>query len=485
MKRGSGAKFRTGRSLGLTLWFAFTLFALVIILLFLAVQSLLVGIQYRDRTLSSMREAARRVSEELAGANADTMLFCRIRAIEDECDVRIRLLSFDGSTVDSDGYGEEKFPEIVETLKRDLAEGKEETVIDGDETLGYVTLIDGHPYYLYITSSVARIRVLENSLRWLSLAAALLSVVLAFIASGFVAMLITRPLTEVTARAKELARGHFDLDFKRNYYCLEIQELSDALEYARVEISKADAVQRELIANVSHDFKTPLTMIKAYASMIKEISGEDKKKRDAHTKIIIDEADRLALLVSDVLDLSKLRAGVGTHASAVFNLSELLYAILEKFDYLAETQGYLFEQDIDEERYVFADRERIGRVIYNLLTNAVNYTGADKKVTVRLKAEGTGTRFDVIDTGVGIPKEQADLIWDRYYRLQETHKLPVKGTGLGLSIVRRVLEAEGCPFGVNSEEGKGSDFWVKFPPPPDDTEKERAAAEKAEKEETA
>ncbi len=481
MKRARGrAKYWTGRSLGITLWFAFTLFALVIILLFLAVQSLLVGIQYRDRTLSSMKEAAKNAAEELAGANADTMLFRRLREIEDACDVRIRLLSFDGSTVDSDGYGDEKFPEIVETLKRELSDGKEDTVIDGDETLGYVSVVKGHPYYLYVTSSIARIRGLESSLRWLSLAAGLLSIVLAFIASGFVAMLITRPITEVTAHAKELARGHFHLDFKRNYYCMELQELSDALEYARVEISKADAMQRELIANVSHDFKTPLTMIKAYASMIKEISGEDKKKRDAHAKIIIDEADRLTALVEDVLDLSKLRAGVGTHAPAVFNLSELLYATLEKFDYLAETQGYLFEQDIEEDRYVYADRGRIGQVIYNLLTNAVNYTGADKKVTVRLKAEGEDTRLDVIDTGAGIPKEQADLIWDRYYRLQETHKLPVKGTGLGLSIVKSVLEMEGCPFGAISEEGKGSDFWVKFPPPPDEGEREDAA----EKEET-
>ncbi len=472
MKRGAQQKkLRAGRSLNLILWFAFTLFALVIILLFLALQSLLVGMQYRDRTFSSMKQAGARAAEELAGANADTMLFRRLREIEETYDVRIRILASDGTTVDSDGYGEEKFPEIVERLREELSEGREEVTVSDSASLGYATAVKSQPYYLYISSSLARIRTLESSLRWLSLSAGLFSVVLAFVASGFLAMLITRPVTEVTDRAKELARGHFDLDFKRDYFCSEMQELSDALDYARVEISKADAVQKELIANVSHDFKTPLTMIKAYASMIVEISGDDKRKREAHAKVIIEEADRLTALVEDVLDLSKLRAGMGVHAPAVFNLSELLYRILERFDYLTETQGYTFEQDIDEDRYVYADRERIGQVIYNLLSNAVNYTGADKRVTVRLKGAGGATRLDVIDTGAGIPEEQIGLIWDRYYKMQETHKLPVKGTGLGLSIVKHILEMQGCPYGVRSEADRGSDFWVEFPPPPEDRER--------------
>ncbi len=465
------SKLRAVRGLNIILWGAFSLFALIIILLFLALQSLLVGIQYRDRTFTSMHLASAAAGEALAQYPADSSLFRHIREIEEEYDVRIRILTREGSVLSSDGYEEERFPEIVEMLRQKLAEGKTDVLVSDPTSLGYVTAVSGQPYYLYLTSSIARIKALESDLDWLSLAAGLFSIVLAFVASGLFAMLITKPVTEVTERAKELARGEYDLDFKRDYYCMEMQELSEALDHARVEISRADAMQKELIANVSHDFKTPLTMIKAYASMIIEISGEDKQKREAHAKVIIEEADRLTSLVGDVLDLSKLRAGVGAHAPAVFNLSDLLYSIIERFDYLTETQGYSLETDVDEERYAYADRERIGQVIYNLLSNAVNYTGADKRVIIRLKECAIGTRFEVEDTGAGIPKENLDNIWDRYYRMQETHKLPVQGTGLGLSIVKGILKTQGCPFGVDSEVGRGSKFWVEFPLPPEDEQK--------------
>ena len=235
-------------------------------------------------------------------------------------------------------------------------------------------------------------------------------------------------------------------------------------------------MQQEVIANVSHDFKTPLTMIKAYASMIREISGDDKEKRDAHAKIIIDESDRLTALVLDLLDISKLRAGFGADERTVFNLSEEVYRVAERFDYLKDTAGYQIETEVESDLYISANRARTEQVLYNLIGNAVNYTGQDKKVKVRLFVKGQNLRFEVVDSGVGIKQEEIPTIWDRYYRSSETHKRPVKGTGLGLSIVKGILEAHGYPFGIESEEGKGSVFWVEFFPAPkeEDIENERA-----------
>ena len=293
---------------------------------------------------------------------------------------------------------------------------------------------------------------------------ALFAIVLAFAASGVVAALITRPVTEVTECAKELSRGNFNLNLGKEYFCSEITELADALDSARKEISKADRMQKELIANVSHDFKTPLTMIKAYASMIREISGEDKNKRDAHAQIIIDESDRLAALVADLLDLSKLRAGLAESKSTVFNLSEEVYKVAGRFEYLKEVDGYRIETVVEDDLYAYANKERIEQVLYNLIGNAVNYTGADKRVVVRLIRKDGGARFEVADSGKGIPPDEIDTIWDRYYRSNKTHKRPVQGTGLGLSIVKGILLSQGCPFGVISEVGKGSCFWVEFPP---------------------
>ena len=251
----------------------------------------------------------------------------------------------------------------------------------------------------------------------------------------------------------------------------DADELADVLDHARLEISKADIMQKELIANVSHDFKTPLTMIKAYASMIREISGDNKKKRDANAKVIIDECDRLTMLVSDLLDLSKLRAGMNSEEKrTVFNLSEEVCAVAGRFSYLSETEGYDIETQIEDGLYIRANKERIAQVFYNLIGNAVNYTGEDKRVRVKLFRKGANARFEVIDSGKGIPADEVDTIWDRYYRSGASHKRPVSGTGLGLSIVKNILLQHDCPFGVISEQGKGSCFWAEFPLPSDEAE---------------
>ncbi len=464
-------KIGSGVSLNLILWFAFSVFALLLVVIFMAVQSLLVSNQYREQTLSLMREASGRMSESLSSAEdvTDLTLWREMRAIEDEYDVNLRFLYLDGRSVFSDTE-DENFPEIAERLKDSLSAGDDDVVVSDGSTIAYATVVNagGQMYFLYVSDSLLRLNTLEASLRWLSIATALFSVVLAFVASGFLAMIITKPVSEVTEQAKELARGSYDLNLRRDYFCSEMTELSGALDYAREEISKADSMQKELIANVSHDFRTPLTMIKAYASMIREISGDNKEKRDAHAKIIIDEADRLSTLVEDVLDLSKLRSGVGLQAPTVFNLSELVYMIAGRFDYLKVTGGYVFECEIEDDLYAYADRERIEQVVYNLVGNAVNYTGEDKRVKIRLFRKGNASRVEVCDTGKGISEEEKKTIWERYYRSSETHKRPVQGTGLGLSIVKSILVKQGCPFGVESEVGKGSVFWVEFPSPPED-----------------
>ncbi len=462
---------RTGKSLNLVLWFSFSIFALVLVVLFMAIQSFLVGKQYREQTLENLRTGSGQMTAVLTEAGKPSYsVLQQLRAIEDELDVRFRLIYPDGRNVLTDGNQEDSYPEIAETLKNHFSAGEASAVIANGSTLAYATVhsINGQTCFLYVYSSIARLNSLENGLRLLTFTAALFSVVLAFVASGFVAMLITKPVTEVTEQAKELARGHYDIDFKRDYFCSEMKELSETLDYARTEISKADSMQKELIANVSHDFKTPLTMIKAYASLIREISGDDKVKRDAHAQIIIDEADRLTSLVGDLLDLSKLRAGVGMQAPTVFNLSETLYKITDRFHYLRETQGYSFSVEAEEDLYTYADRDRIEQVLYNLIGNAANYTGDDKTVKIRLFVNGEFIRFEVEDSGKGIPEEEIGNIWQRYYRSSEAHKRPVQGTGLGLSIVESILRSQGCPFGVRSKLNVGTTFWVDFIRPPEE-----------------
>ena len=321
----------------------------------------------------------------------------------------------------------------------------------------------GRSTYLYTFESVEFVRAVEDTMNVRMLWTAVFVFILSFAVSSAISGALIRPLDEISVKAKRLAKGDFDVDFSGEDYFEEMEALSASLNFAKDELSKTDRMQKELIANVSHDFKTPLTMIKAYAEMIIEVAGDDKAKREKSARVIMEEADRLASLVSDVLDLSKIRSGIQALEMQTFDLSAYLEETLARFGYLTETQGYRLDAKIEQELYTRADQMKIGQVLYNLIGNAVNYTGDDKRVKVLLQREENCIRFAVSDTGAGIAEDELAGIWDRYYRSSEAHKRPVQGTGLGLSIVKTILERHQFVFGVESVLGQGSTFYVLFP----------------------
>lgn len=334
-----------------------------------------------------------------------------------------------------------------------------------DNYLNYVASHDyGGGSYLVVSYSL---KIMNGAARLLLIYFVVVGL-LVLLLSALIAYGISQKLSDglktLSSTAVRFSKGDFNVNFANAEY-QELADLSDTLNEVRDEVKKSGDFQRELLANVTHDLKTPLTMIKAYASMIREISGNDPEKRDKHLQVIIDEADRLTGLVNDVLNMSKVSSNIDEINVKVFNLTEFLYGIINKFEYLQETQGYNFMVDIDSNLYTRADEEKIGQVIYNLLGNAVNYTGEDKTVYISLKKnlESDRIKFSVRDTGKGISKEELPEIWNRYYRVKENHPRPVKGTGLGLSIVKIILERHGFDFGADSEIGKGSTFWIDFP----------------------
>lgn len=286
-------------------------------------------------------------------------------------------------------------------------------------------------------------------------------VVVSFFLSLYMSKKLARPIVEMSKTAKSWAEGNENATFKGESY-EEVAELADALNFAKEGIARTGGLQRDLLANVSHDLKTPLTMIKAYAEMIRDLSGDIKEKRDAHTQVIIDETDRLTMLVNDILDLSKLQSNVNVPVLTNVNLSELCEKVLYRFHDFAENSGYTIISDIDKDLYSLIDEKKIEQVFYNLIGNSINYTGNDKTVKVTLKREGDKILFQTMDSGKGISEDKIETVWNKYYRFSETHQRPVKGTGLGLSIVKTILVAHGLRFGVISEKGVGSNFFVEF-----------------------
>ena len=311
--------------------------------------------------------------------------------------------------------------------------------------------------YLLINSTLEPVGATVNIIKRQLMLITFILIVMAFIISLYLAKRIAMPIDRITASAEKLAKGDFSTKFDGRGY-LEAKKLADTLTYAEKELSRVDTMQRDLIANVSHDLRTPLTMLKAYAEMIRDLSGDNPVKRNEHLEIIISETDRLALLVNDMLDLSKLESGKQKLTPTEFGISEKLSEIIDRFGGLSEKSGYHIHFEPDEERTVCCDVVKIEQVIYNLINNAINYTGNDKNVYVRQKNTDSGVIVEVKDTGTGIEEDKIKLIFDKYYR-SENHKREVVGTGLGLSIVKAVLKLHNYDYGVRSTLGKGSTFW--------------------------
>lgn len=320
--------------------------------------------------------------------------------------------------------------------------------------------VDNPEGYLLINAELAPVSSTVSIIKRQLVIITVLLILIAAVISVFLANRISRPIDRITKSAENLAKGDLNTKFDGTGY-LEAQKLADTLMYAEKELSRVDTMQRDLIANVSHDLRTPLTMLKAYAEMIRDLSGDNPVKRNEHLEIIINETDRLSAMVNDILDLSKLESGKQKLNLSEFEISSKLNEIIGRFKGISDKMGYHIHFTPDTERMVCCDVVKIEQVIYNLINNAINYTGVDKQVYVRQINKPDGVLIEIEDTGDGIEEDKIKLIFDKYYR-SENHKREVVGTGLGLSIVKAVLKLHGYDYGVKSTIGKGSIFWFKI-----------------------
>lgn len=311
-----------------------------------------------------------------------------------------------------------------------------------------------------ITPMGAVVNMMNTQYIWVAEALLLGALVLAVLLSR----LISRPIVRMNETAKQLAEGHYDVHFSGDGF-RETRELADTLNYAAEELSKTDRLQKELIANISHDLRTPLTLITGYSEVMRDIPGENTPE---NVQVIIDEANRLSELVSSLLDLSRLQAGAGRLDIVRFDLTETVRAAMHRYAKLTEHYGYRIEFYSNGEALVDADRNMILQVLYNLINNAINYIGEDKLVIVTQTRHDGLVRITVTDHGEGIDPEHLPLIWDRYYKEDKVHRRATVGTGIGLSIVRNVLEAHGAGYGVDSTPGEGSSFWFELKLAPED-----------------
>lgn len=317
--------------------------------------------------------------------------------------------------------------------------------------------------YFFLTTSIEPIDSTVTILQNQFLIVSLVILALSFLVGLFISRKLSKPIVNLNKSAKEFAIGNYNTTFESNSNISEIQELTNTLNYAKDELSKTDQLRRELLANVSHDLKTPLTMIKAYAEMVRDISYKDKIKREENLQIIIDEVDRLNLLVGDILDLSVMQANIYDRNIEEFDLVSLIKTVITRYKIFSLTEEYQFIFDCKLDKIMIkADKKKMEQVIYNLINNAINYTGNDKKVTIKIIDNINYYKVEIIDTGKGIKEEDLPFIWDKYYKSDKKHKRNMIGTGLGLSIVKNVLELHHYKYGVETKKNKGSTFYFEI-----------------------
>lgn len=315
--------------------------------------------------------------------------------------------------------------------------------------------VNGEPYMIILNSSIHPTGVAGQLLGieavYVCIVLVLFSALLAFV----MYRKISRPIMLTNQKALLLAKGDYTVQFDMVGY-KEIDQLNSTLNYAAGELRKTEELRNELMANISHDLRTPLTMIRGCAELMRDIPGECNEE---NINVIINESSRLSNLVTDILDLSKMQSGVTALEISEFSLTDLVSDVVKGYSKMLSDENEKIEFKFDREVFVEADCLKISRVVHNLISNAINYSPKDEKVVVMQTAENNKVRIDVKDKGAGIDEKDIPLIWERYYKVDKNRKRKSHGTGLGLSIVKNILEMHKAEYGVISKKGEGSDFY--------------------------
>ena len=267
------------------------------------------------------------------------------------------------------------------------------------------------------------------------------------------------PLRAVIKAAREYAQGKFDYKFTigKNRHD-EFKDLMDTIEYMAKELSLMEEYQRKFISNISHDFRSPLTSIKGFATAM--IDGTiPPELYNKYLNTICFETDRLTKLTSGLIELGKFDSHQALLDIKEFDLHSMIKQTVEAFEGKCREKyislNLIFEGD---EAPVMADKGKIEQVFYNLIDNAIKFSHNDSDITITTKSKGNKVIVSVKDHGVGIPKESLKKIWERFYKTDSSRGKDKKGSGLGLAIVKEIIQSHGEEIDVISTENAGTEF---------------------------
>jgi len=327
--------------------------------------------------------------------------------------------------------------------------------------IGMPIRYDGQDAYAILNHSLSDIyTVLDVNQRQLIVLSVLLTLVASLLAALF-SRRFTQPIFSIKNAVDELAKG--DLTAKPGLKRRdELGQLSASVDVLGRELQRVDVLRKEVIANVSHELRSPLALIAGYTEMVRDITWSDDEKRNENLKLIISESRRMTEMVNDIMDYSQLQAGYLPLKKDVYNLYEIVDT--EVMNCEKSAREYNISLSLDStitDIPVLLDALKISRVIRNLLYNAINHTQEGGTITVKIANVVNGVRVSVINPGEEILKEERELIWERYQRSQHQGGRK-QGTGIGLSIVSTLLKSHHMPYGVDCHDDL-TVFWFECP----------------------
>ncbi len=466
------------------------LFAAIIFSVLWLLQTVFLQSFYNDMLIKNTKRAARIIEENSSGENVTDV----IDTVTLDNSILVFVTDTNGNVIYcSDEYKGAHQKNHIDDMKntdepdkimtknkhignyRNLPEGYGEFLVNLNENGGtpieystdmiyvYGTYID---YYgteenavLYVSTTLdavgSAVSIIRVQLMWVTL----LSLIAGFILSWFIAKSFDKPVSQLSLKAKKLGDPDYPKEFKKGF-CTELDDLSDKLDTTSEKLIESRNFQMELLANVSHDLRTPLTMIKGYAEIIRDTSWDDEEQCSADIAVIVRETDRLTGLVNEILEYSELKVGERTEDFEKIDLSVLINKVCDSFENLYKHKDETIEREIEKGIFVMGNSSRLERAVYNLIDNAFRHTDESRKVTVRLYSCDDNARIEVVDYGMGIPKQEIEHIWDRYYTSRQRKGKGV--SGLGLAIVKQTVNMHNGKCFAESEEGKGSTFWIEL-----------------------
>ncbi|MCH7811950.1 MAG: HAMP domain-containing protein [Chloroflexi bacterium] len=289
---------------------------------------------------------------------------------------------------------------------------------------------------------------------------------IALLASVLVAVVIarsiSRPLARITQAAQEMARGHYEqeLDLRGDD---EVGRLAQAFNDMTRQVSRSHRMMRDLLANVSHELKTPLTSIQGFSQAMEEgaISSLDEYKEAG--RIINEETQRMRRLIEDLIDLSRLESGHASMQEGPVDLSRLLRTCAQRFDWQLRESRATLKLDLPALPPMRGDERRLEQAFTNLIDNAVRHTPEDGTITVRAEAANGLVRVAVRNTGSFVPSEELPRLFERFYQVDRQRSRSSGGAGLGLAIASEVIHAHDGEIQATSDEQTGTEFVVLLP----------------------